>query len=214
MASILIVPGLAVRSYAVPAAEGLRVDGHTVDLLPAPTWRGVPDELLRYGRWLAERVRASGSPVDLLVGLSLGTQAAAVAALDCDVRRLLLVSPTVDPSRRSRGRLLASWLHGDRHPDSESLGQQAPDWARAGPGRIYRGMMSAIHLPLEDLLPEVSAEVTIVHAGWDNLTSFTYAASLASDGVAQLVELPAAPHSWPIGDIPRFRSLARDLLST
>lgn len=115
MARVIIVPGLAVRSYAEPAAQSLAP--HDVELLPAPTWRGVPDHVDTYGRWgLAARVRRSAAPVDLMIGLSLGTQAAAVAATECDVRTLLLVSPTIEPANRSRGRLLRTWLHGDRHP--------------------------------------------------------------------------------------------------
>ncbi|HET9647724.1 MAG TPA: hypothetical protein VFP34_05770, partial [Microlunatus sp.] len=67
----------------------LSAAGHQVDLLPAPTWRGVPSDLEAYGRWTADRISASGRPVDLLIGLSVGTQAAAVAAGLADVRQLL-----------------------------------------------------------------------------------------------------------------------------
>ena len=213
MANIIIVPGLAVRSFVVPAARRLARSGHRVELLPAPAWRGVPDDLAEYGRWLADEVLASADPVDLMIGLSVGTQAAAVAAARSDVRRLLLVSPTVEPSRRSRGRLLGSWLRGDDHPDSPSLRQQAPDWARAGARRIYRGMMSAIGLRLEDVLDGVSAELTMTHSGWDNLTSYDFAAALAADHGGRILELPEAPHSWPIGDEERFVTLVDALLA-
>jgi hypothetical protein len=49
-----------------------------VELLPAPGLTNGPADLRRYGEALADRLRA-GPPVDLLVGLSVGAQAAAVA---------------------------------------------------------------------------------------------------------------------------------------
>ena len=211
MSRVVIVPGLAVRSYAEPAASALaRI--HEVELAPAPTWRGVPDDIRTYGQWLAGTVRTSGRPVDLMVGLSLGTQAAAVAAAGCDVARLLLVSPTVEPAKRTVPALLGSWLRGDHHPDSEPVWRQVPDWAHASPRRILHGIVSALRVPLEGVLGEVSAELTIVHAGWDNLTSYGYGAALAAEFGGQVIERPAAPHSWPIGDTDGFLELVDRLL--
>ena len=130
-----------------------------------------------------------------------------MAATRVAVGRLLLVSPTVAPERRSRRRLLTSWLRGDGHPDSPTLSQQAPDWSRAGVRRIYSCLVSALELPLEDVLPLVAAPVTLVHAGHDNLASYDFAAALAGGHVDPVLELPAAPHSWPIGDERRFVAL-------
>ena len=213
MAAVTVVPGFAVRTFVIPAVEALATAGHDVDLLPAPGWRGVPDTLDAYGSWLAERLRHRPSPVDLLVGLSAGTQAAAVTAARVSVGHLLLVSPTVSPERRTRGRLLAGWLRGDRHPDSPSLSQQVPDWSRAGLRRIYRLLVSSLDVPLEEVLLAVAAPVTIVHAGRDNLTSFAWVSALAAEHRAQVVELPAAPHSWPIGDEQGFVGVVEDLLA-
>jgi pimeloyl-ACP methyl ester carboxylesterase len=217
MVRVVIVPGLAVRSYAVPAAAALSGAGHAVELLPAPGWRGVPDRLREYGVWLAERLTREPNPVDVVVGLSVGTQAAAVTAARCaaegrPVGRLLLISPTVQPDLRSRRQLITTWLRGDHHPDSPSLAEQAPDWARAGAARIYRCLASTLVLPLERVLADVEAPVTIVHTGWDNLTRYDYAASLAFRHAAELLELPAAPHSWPIGDESRFVELISTLV--
>lgn len=211
MSSVVIVPGMAVRSFVIPAADGLAAAGHRVRLMPAPGWRGVPDRLAVYGEWLAAELRYSGEPVDVLVGLSAGTQAAAVTATQHRIGHLLLVSPTVPPERRSLGRLLGSWLHGDHHPDSPTLAQQVPDWRRAGARRIYRCVASALEVRLEEVLGGVDAPVTLVHAGWDNLTSFDFVAKLAVEHDLQLVELPAAPHSWPIGDEDRFVALVSSL---
>ena len=58
-------------------------------------------DLAAYGRELGAEISAAGKPVDVLIGLSAGTQAAAVAAAATPlVRRLVLVSPTVDPESR------------------------------------------------------------------------------------------------------------------
>jgi len=207
-----MVPGLAVRSYAEPAAAALRSAGIDADLLPAPTWHGVPADVNAYGRWAAGKIEDIGD-VELLIGMSLGTQAAAAAALAVGVPRLLLISPTVDPAHRSRWQLVRTWLKGDKHPDSQSMRSQVPDWRRAGVRRIYTGMASALHTPLEDVLPRITTRLTIVHAGWDNLGSFHYAAALAELGSGEVIELPAAPHSWPIGDTDRFVALVQRLLA-
>src|SRR5689334_4029259 len=93
---VLVVPGLAVRSYARPPVRALRRAGIDATLLRPPAWTGAPADLAAYGARLAEAVEARGADVDLLVGLSVGTQAAAVASTRTRrVRRLLLVSPTV-----------------------------------------------------------------------------------------------------------------------
>lgn len=92
------------------------------------------------------------------------------------------------------------------------MGQQVPDWSRAGARRMYRGLVSALGVPLEDVLTEVSARLVIVHAGWDTITSYGYAAQLAARHGGSLFELPAAPHSWPIGDTQRFAALVDQLV--
>jgi hypothetical protein len=213
VARVVIVPGLAVRTYALPAVAALRGAGHDVELLPAPGWRGVPDRVQDYGRWLADRLNGEQSDVDVLVGLSVGTQAAAVAAAAGRVEQLLLVSPTVDPVRRTRRKLVATWLRDDHHPDSPSLALQLPDWSRAGLRRLYRCLVSAVEVRLEDELDRVTAPITIIHAGWDNMTGYDFAAALASRHGAALLELPAAPHSWPIGDEARFVDVINELTS-
>src|SRR4051794_2795008 len=92
---IVIVPGLAVRAYARPAALAARRSGLDVELLRPPAWHGAPADLAEYGVRLAERLEDRGGEVDVLVGLSVGSQAAAVAATRTRaVRHLLLVSPT------------------------------------------------------------------------------------------------------------------------
>lgn len=212
MARIVIVPGLAVRSYAGPAAAALRDLGHDVALVPAPAWRGTPADLCAYGRSLGRQLAQRGEPVDLLVGLSVGTQAAAVAAVHAPVRRLLLVSATVPPRRRSLPRLLATWARGDGHRDSPSFVHQVPDWAHAGVPRILVGFASTRHVRLEEVLPRVAARLTVVQADHDNLGALDFAEALTTANGGRLVIVPDAPHSWPIGDTGRFVELVGELL--
>lgn len=209
----MIVPGLAVRSYVQPPADALRRHGYEVDLLEPPAWRGSPTDLRDYGERLAAAIERHQRPVSVLVGLSVGTQAAAVAAAASDrVERLLLVSPTVPPELRNRPRLLARFFLGSsEHPDSPTFRSQLPDWRQAGARRILAGFGSAIDLHLEYVLPDVGADLTVVHADTDQLTSHAFAAALAAEHGGRLLLAPNAPHSWPIGDHDRFLGLIDEL---
>ena len=213
MARVIIVPGLAVRAYAEPAARALRARGHDTKLLVPPAWRGAAADLRSYGRRLADQLNQDGRTTSVLVGMSVGTQAAAVAATATDlVEHLLLISPTVDPAKRSRVRLVASWTAGEDHPDSPTWRSQVPDWSRAGLARIFRGFSSAIEVHLEDVLPDVDTDLTVVHADADQLTSHAYAAALAYANGGRLLLAPNAPHSWPTGDPDRFVRLIDELV--
>lgn len=213
MARVVIVPGLAVRGYAIPAARALVAAGHEAHLLRAPAWRGAPADLGRYGRMLAADLARRGSDVDLLVGLSVGGQAAAVAAAASPhVRRLLLVSPTVDPVNRTPRRLLARWLGLDEGAESPGFVGSLPDWSRAGIPRIAVGFASALRLPLERVLPWVAGEVVIVRAARDTLGTPAWAERLATVSRGRLIELDDV-HSWPVGDPAGFVRVVDEVLA-
>src|SRR3954467_415106 len=76
---VWMVPGAAVRSYVRPAVEVLAERQVDVHLLPAPGDPGVPADLRRYGEVIAGWL-ANGRAVDLLIGLSVGSQVVAAAA--------------------------------------------------------------------------------------------------------------------------------------
>jgi hypothetical protein len=212
-ARIVIVPGLAVRRYARPAGLALRRAGHDVSLLRPPAWHGAPADLARYGGELARQLDRREHDIALLVGLSVGTQAAAVAAARSRrVRRLLLVSPTVDPAKRSWPDLVGAWLRPGKGDEAPGFLAQAPDWARAGIPRIALGIRSALQLRLERVMPQVAAEVTVVHAEHDSLGSAGWAASVAEASRGRFSELAGAPHSWPVGDEAGFVRFVRDML--
>ena len=208
MSSVWIVPGLAVHRYAIPSADALRGNGHDVRLLEPPGWPGRPAELDRYGEALAAEIADTVGRVDLLVGLSVGGQAAAVAAATTPgIPRLLLVSPTIDPDHRTRRALLAGWLRGEDHPDSPGTRTHLPDWRRAGPVRIYRTFASVLTVQLEQILPTVDAAVTIAHADHDQLSSH---ASVGPDSSSSRTPrtpgrsaiTPASADSWTLCSTP------------
>jgi pimeloyl-ACP methyl ester carboxylesterase len=208
---VLIVPGAGVHRYARPAVAALRARGVEARLLPAPGAPDGPPDLRRYGLELARRI--AGGPVDLLVGLSVGAQAAAVAAAALpDLARLALVGPTVDPQVRSAPRLLARWLAAGRRERPGLLAAQAPDWRAAGPRRLRRVVRSALRVRIEDLLAGIGAELTVVHGDGDVVTSHSYAAALAAESGGRLVVVPGATHSWPYRDADRFADTVAGLL--
>jgi hypothetical protein len=213
-ARIVLVPGLAARGAAVPAAEALRDRGHDVTLLRAPSWRGTPADLELYGARLAASLDRSGTEADLLAGLSVGTQAAAAAAVRTPlVRRLLLVSPTVDPELRTAPRLLRAWLRA-RGPGDPGLPALLPEWFSAGSRGMLAGLVSAVRIrPLEDVLPSIRASLTIAHAEHDGLGRRAWAERLAQDAGGHLVPLPGAYHSWPAGDPTGFADLVEELVA-
>ena len=215
--AVLIVPGAGVRRYARPAVEALRGRGVAAGLLPAPGGAGGPADVERYGAELARRLAAgdSAEPVELLVGLSVGAQAAAVAAAVLPqgrLRGLTLVSPTVDPRIRSGPRMLARWLAAGRLERPGLLAAQGPDWRRAGPGRLARVVRSALRVRLEDVLPRVPVALAVVHGADDVICSHAYAAALADDHGGRLVVVPGATHSWPYADADRFADTVLGLL--
>lgn len=205
------MPGLAVRGYARTACDRLASRGFDARLLPAPGEPGSPARLDVYGRDLGARID-EGSGVDVLVGLSVGTQAAAVAAAESTtLRHLVLVAPTVDPAARTVSRLLGRWAAGGLREDPRLIATQAPDWRRAGARALRDGVRSAVDVELEHVLPDVGARLTVVHPEADRLTSHGYAASLVADR-GRLVVIPGASHSWPHGDADGFADLLEEVV--
>jgi pimeloyl-ACP methyl ester carboxylesterase len=210
---VIVVPGLAVRSYAIEPVERLGQAGYDAELRPGLAWRGVPVDLGDYGRQLADEIEAAGQPVDVLVGLSAGSQAAAITAMLTPlVRHLVLVSPTLDPDRRSTLKMLAIYLTPNPNEKVALFSELLPDWSRAGPARILRGFRSSVRLALEDVLGQTKAELTIVHGDHDQLTTYAYAAWLAAEFGGTLRVAPDGAHSWPTEDPEGFLRLVDDLV--
>jgi pimeloyl-ACP methyl ester carboxylesterase len=125
----------------------------------------------------------------------------------------VLVSPTIDPAQRTLHQQLLAWAKGDPH-ESGTFFRQIPDWARAGIPRILRGFASAVRPPLEEVLPQVPARLTVVHGEYDPLTSYDFAASLAGENNGRLFVAPGRSHSWPKQDSSGFLRLVDELTGT
>ncbi len=219
MPRVLIVPGAAVRSYVRPAADALRDRGVEVHLLTAPGEPGAQAHLQDYGLELAYQIDRDG-PADLLIGLSVGAQVAAVAATaphrsqtPSRIRHLMLISPTVDPQVRTAPRLLGRWLAGGRQESPALFLEQFPEWCQAGPRRLVQVVRSALTVRVEDLLPRLRTRLTVVHGENDAITSHSYAARLATGHGGELLVVPNATHSWPYADTDRFADTVKGLLT-
>lgn len=211
---VLIIPGAVVRSYVQPAADALCDRGVEARLLAAPGEPGAQPDLRSYGKELARQISRT-DPLELLIGLSVGAQAAAVAATTAPsmVRHLMLISPTVDPQVRTVPRLLGRWLAGGRLEQPGLFLEQSPEWRRAGPQRLSQVVRSALRVRIEDILGTLRARLTVVHAEHDVITSHCYAAELAADHGGELIIVPDATHSWPYADADRFADTVQNLLA-
>lgn len=203
-ARVVIVPGLAVSRYLGAAVQELADRGVAVSLEIPPGAPGAAADLREYGEDLARRLRTQAT--DVLVGLSVGAQAAAVAAAGAagNTGTLVLASPTVAPELRRRGRLLGRWALAGRQESPRLFLTQVPEWSRAGPVAIVRVLASAPSAYLEDVLPAVSAPLVVVHARDDVVCPHGYAAQLAAGYGGRLLILPKGTHSWPHDDASGF----------
>ena len=148
---------------------------------------------------------AARDPVDLLVGLSVGAQAAAAGR----------GGPAVDAAPAAHARL----------PDgrSGSADRAAPDRSLADGGpagaarparhagtrlahrrgrRLVRVVRSALRVRIEDVVGRVGADVTIVHAEYDPLTSYDFATA----GLPATCELGDGCSSRPGTPTPGLRT--------
>lgn len=209
--TVAVVPGVGVRRYLLASMESLRDRGLDVVLLPSPGQPGMASDLVRYADQIGPAL--SRAPLDLLVGLSIGTQAAAdVAGRFRPPGQLLLVGPTVDPACRSLPSLLATWAHAGTREPAGLLGPQAADWRDAGARSLAAVLRSAIARPLDPRCAPPSVPTVVVRAERDLVTSHEYASALASTWDAQLVIVPGGAHSWPYGDPERFADLVEGRL--
>lgn len=213
MTRIFIVPGMAVREYARPAADAVSARGHRVELLRAPSWRGAPVGLDDYGRLLADQFEAKNVDVDLLIGLSVGTQVAASAVAHTSrVRQAMLISPTFDPVFRSMRGTMSRWFEREEGDDQSDWGRQLRDWTHTDPVRIGLALRSGLRSPIEDVLPKSRAQLTIVHAEHDRMSRPEWVESLATDVGARYHYQPGGKHSWPVEDVETFADLVDEIV--
>ncbi|MEO8261456.1 MAG: hypothetical protein ABI566_02705 [Pseudolysinimonas sp.] len=210
---IFIVPGMAVREYARPAAEAVMARGHQVELLKAPSWRGVPVGLDAYGYRIAEELERKGTDVDLLIGLSVGTQVVAAAATrTARVKTVMLISPTFDPKIRSMRGTMSRWFERGEGDDQSDWGRQLRDWTHTDPVRIGVALRSALKSSLEDVLPHVQSKLITVHAQHDRMSRPELVESLAVENEGRYHHQPGGKHSWPVEDVETFADFVDEVI--
>jgi pimeloyl-ACP methyl ester carboxylesterase len=210
---IFVVPGMAVREYARPACEAVEARGHRVELLKAPSWRGVPVGLDDYGYRIAEEFESKKVDVDLLIGLSVGTQVVAAAATRTDrVRNVMLISPTFDPNIRSMRGTMSRWFERGEGDDQSDWGRQLRDWTHTDPVRIARALRSALRSELEDVLPHVRSNLIVVHAEHDRMSRPEWVESLAVENNGSYHYQPGGKHSWPVEDVETFADYVDEVI--
>lgn len=212
--NVFIVPGMAVREYARPAADAVAARGHSVVLLKAPSWRGVPVDLEGYGHRLADEFARKGVEADLLIGLSVGTQVvAAASARTARVKHAMLISPTFDPVIRSLGGTVSRWFERGEGDDQSDWGRQLRDWTHTDPVRVALSLRSGLQDPLEEVLPHHLGDLTLVHAEHDRMSRPEWVRSLAESNGGRYHYQPGGKHSWPVEDVETFADLVDELLA-
>lgn len=202
---IVVVQGMAVSDYLVPAAAclGAWTRVHLLDL-PGLAGSGDPPHELdvpQYGEAVAAWLDDAALGRVIVAGHSSGTQVAArAAALRPDgTAALVLASPTVDPIARSVPRLLLRWRLDSRHEPGDLGRSHHPEWLRAGPRRLVHIVRAHLDDHLEDVVGDVRAPVLVLRGREDRLLTERWARSLARtapDG--RFAEMPGA-HTfvWP-----------------
>ncbi|CAN5274663.1 hypothetical protein BH11ACT3_BH11ACT3_23570 [soil metagenome] len=210
---IFVVPGMAVREYARPAVDAVIARGHRVELLKAPSWRGVPVGLDDYGYRIAQEFDDKKVDVDLLIGLSVGTQVVAAAASRTDrIRNVMLISPTFDPNIRSMKGTMSRWFEREDGDDQSDWGRQLRDWTHTDPVRIGLALRSALGSPLENVLPNVKSNLILVHAQHDRMSRPEWVESLATENNGTYHYQPGGKHSWPVEDVETFADYVESVI--
>ncbi|MFD6952093.1 alpha/beta fold hydrolase [Nocardiopsis sp. NPDC060348] len=203
---LVCVHGAGVSSkQTLPLVEALsgRLEAWAVDL-PGfgestapdrdPTVAGLAEALLE---WL----RARGIARPCLLGLSLGTQVVAEAAVRApeEVGSVVLAGPTVDPRLRALP-VLASHLVLDSIREGPAVAVSGvADYRRAGALRVVRSWLASREHRIERVLPKVGQPALVLRGSRDPLCPGHWAEEvtrLLPRG--RLVTVPGQPHALTV----------------
>jgi NAD(P)-dependent dehydrogenase (short-subunit alcohol dehydrogenase family)/pimeloyl-ACP methyl ester carboxylesterase len=201
--AVVMVHGLGVASRMCrPTAQ--RIAAHrpvyAVDL-PGFGLSDKPSRVLdvvELSDWLARWVRATTAAPVAVLGVSLGTQVAAeLAARHRELcAAAVLVSPIVDPDRRSWRQQLSRWPVEQATQSLRLRGLQLADYAACGPGRVARTFARALHHPIENAVGAMRIPVLVCRGSRDPLGSREWGESLAGRAEhGQFEEIPKAVHA-------------------
>ena len=199
----VVIPGLAVANYLVPAVRelGTWTRAHLVDL-PGFSGSGDPPhplDVVQFADAAARWLDAGDLDRVVLIGHSSGTQVAAhvAARRRPDVRALVLASPTIDPQFRSLRRVLLAWRRNHELEPPDLDVEHTPERKRAGLRRVRSALSAHLADALEDVVPRVRIPVLVLYGDEDRLCTRQWAeqlSRLAADG--RFCTVPGA-HSFP-----------------
>jgi pimeloyl-ACP methyl ester carboxylesterase len=175
------------RSVLVPDLPGHGRSGRT-----SGAW-GIPQMARVLGTWL----ETMGVREPILVANSMGCQVATMLAVTRPslVGGLVLISPTVDPARRSKRQQLFGLLRAAAREPSSMTRLALTDAMGADPRRLASVARSVIEDPIENRLPLVQQPTIVIHGEADTLIGMEWAervAALLPRG--RLVVVPDATH--------------------
>jgi 2-hydroxy-6-oxonona-2,4-dienedioate hydrolase len=184
---VVLLPGLgASPATMLPVARLLPQDRgvHIVDLLAFREGERPPGplSLRRFATTAAAWLRAIGCDRAAWIGHSFGSQIVVQLAFDraAVVEKLALISPTVDPRRRSLGRQFACLLLDATHEPRKLLTVLFRDYLRLGPRALLQIGELAVSDPVEQKLPSIEAQALILRGGRDPLVPQCWAEEMES----------------------------------
>ncbi len=215
---VICVHGAGVSSkHTLPLVEALsgRLEAWAVDLPGfgastardhAPTVAGLAEALLE---WL----RARGIARPCLLGLSLGAQVVAEAAVRAPdkVGSVVLAGPMVDPQARSLPVLAARLLLDGLREGPSVVVSGIADYRRAGALRVFRSWLASRDHRIEQVLPEIGQPALVLRGSRDPLCPGHWAeevARLLPRG--RLVTVPGRPHVLTATAPERVADLVHD----
>jgi len=156
---------------------------------------------------IAELARALGDWLDVvglerpvLLGSSMGCQVVTELAVRRPERAgpLVLVGPTIDPSRRSARRQIFGALRDSAHEPVPLVALAGREWAGGSLGQLRVLARSVLEDRIEERLPAIEQPAVVVHGEKDGVISPEWAqraAALLPHG--RLVVVPGEPHAVP-----------------
>jgi len=218
---VVLVHGYGVSGrYLLPLARLLAGSCEVfVPDLPGHGKSDAPGEPMEIGT-LANTVEAWLDVVGLerpaFVGNSMGCQVITELARREPQRvgPIVLLGPTVDPSRRSARRQIFGALRDASHEPALLVALTGREWAGRNLGQLRALARSVLADRIEERLPAIEQPTLVIHAERDGLVSRTWAeevAKLLPDG--RLVIIPDGAHAIPFTQPDLLAGIIGDLLA-
>ena len=217
---VVLVHGYGVSGrYMLPLARRL-ADSCTVFVpdLPGHGRSDVPGEPMGIGA-LAETVQAWLDVVGLeraaFVGSSMGCQVVTELARRQPQRvgPIVLLGPTVDPSRRTARRQIFGALRDASREPALLVALTGREWASRNLGQLRALARAVLADRIEERLPAIEQPTLVVHAEQDGLVSRAWAekvAELLPDG--RFVTIPGEAHAVPFSQPGLLAGIINGLL--